>query len=132
MNKKKILVCGATGFMGRNITEYFGSLGEYEVYAVGHKRKLPDSREYKFESVDLTSKKEVNNLFERHDFDIVIQAAANTSGSKDIVERPYLHVTDNAVMNSWILQACYDYNVGHFLFLTQILCFSIRPAPTAD
>ena len=38
---KKVLVCGATGFMGRNITEYFDKQEGYEVYAVGHKRQLP-------------------------------------------------------------------------------------------
>ena len=102
---KKILICGATGFMGRNIVEHFNSLQGYEVYGVGLKRDLENCN---FKTVNLTSKQEVNELFSEHRFNIVIQAAANTSGSKDIIERPYLHVTDNAVMNSWILQACYD------------------------
>ena len=40
--------------------------------------------------------------------DVIIQAAATTSGSRDIVETPYIHVTDNAVMNSLLLRACFD------------------------
>ena len=48
--------------------------------------------------------------------DIVIQAAATTSGSKDIINSPYLHVTDNAVMNSYLLKACYINKIKHFVF----------------
>ena len=60
----------------------------------------------------------MEHIFKDRNFDVVIQAAANTSGAKDIVEKPYLHVTDNAVMNSLLLRACHDYNVKHFLFLS--------------
>ena len=37
--------------------------------------------------------------------DIVIQAAATTSGSKDIVSKPFIHVTDNAVINSYMFRS---------------------------
>lgn len=129
---KKILVLGATGFMGKNIVEHFLPLENYEVYAVGLKHQLKNFPEDRFFVVDLTSKKEVNKLFQRHQFDVVIQAAANTSGSKDIIERPYLHVTDNAVMNSLILQACYDYAVGHFLFLSCGVMYNPSRSPVSE
>ena len=48
--------------------------------------------------------------------DIVLQFAATTSGANDIVNRPYIHVTDNAVMNSLILRECYEQNVEHIIF----------------
>ena len=91
--------------MGRNIAEFFDKLDNFDVYATGLKRSLSDWDSDKFFKVDLTNREQVNKLFNTHNFDIVIQAAATTSGSKDIVEKPYLHVTDNAVMNSLILQA---------------------------
>jgi len=129
---KKILVCGATGFMGRNIAEYFDSLEGFDVYATGKTRRLQGWPKDKFFVVDLTSSKEVDNLFQKERFDIVIQAAATTSGSKDIIERPYLHVTDNAVMNSLILQACYDYDVGHFLFLSCGVMYNPDHSPVTE
>ncbi len=132
MTSKKILVCGATGFMGRNIAEYFNNLSEFEVYATGHKRVLPNWPKDRFFSVDLTSRTEVQELFSKEKFDVVIQAAATTSGSKDIIERPYLHVTDNAVMNSLILQACYDYDVGHFLFLSCGVMYNPDRSPVTE
>tara|TARA_R110002020_G_scaffold378887_2_gene589923 strand:+ start:5420 stop:6400 length:981 start_codon:yes stop_codon:yes gene_type:complete len=129
---KKILVCGATGFMGRNISEYFEKLDEFEVYTTGLKRKLENWPSDRFFKVDLTNREQVKTLFESEQFDIVIQAAATTSGSKDIIEKPYLHVTDNAVMNSLILQACYDYNVGHFLFLSCGVMYNPERSPVTE
>jgi len=115
---KKVLICGVTGFMGINIAKSFLDLNEYEVYGVGNSRFIYDLKDYeKFYKCDLTTKEGIAEVFDKK-YDIVIQAAATTSGAKDIIERPYLHVTDNAVMNSLILQACYDTDVDHFLFLS--------------
>mgnify|MGYP003648224804 CR=1 FL=1 len=129
---KKVLICGATGFMGRNITKYFEDNTNYEVYAVGLKRSLENFNSNRFFKIDLTNKEQVNKLFSENKFDIVIQAAANTSGSKDIISKPYLHVTDNAVMNALILQACYDHNVGHFLFLSCGVMYNPDRSPVTE
>jgi|TARA_R110000851_G_scaffold15345_2_gene50843 GDP-L-fucose synthase len=129
---KKVLICGATGFMGRNIAEYFKDIDGFEAYATGLNRTLGHWPQDRFFKVDLTSRLEVEELFSKHKFDIVIQAAATTSGSKDILERPYLHVTDNAVMNSLILQACYDYDVGHFLFLSCGVMYNPERSPVTE
>ena len=117
---KNILICGASGFMGRNIADKFLKNIGYNVYGVSKNRTPNNHKEYeKYFKCDLTSQEGIDYVFNSGvNFDIVIQAAANTSGSKDIVSRPYLHVTDNAVMNSLILRACYDNSVDHFLFLS--------------
>ena len=52
------------------------------------------------------------------DIDIIIQAAATTSGSKDIVEKPMLHVTDNLIMNSLIFRKAYEKKVNHVIFFS--------------
>ncbi len=132
MSRKNILVCGATGFMGRNIAEYFSAQGGYDVYATGKTRILPNWPEERFYNVDLTSAVDVAELFSRESFDIVVQAAATTSGSKDILEKPYLHVTDNAVMNSLILQECYNNKVGHFLFLSCGVMYNPDRSPVTE
>ena len=132
MNKKKMLVCGGTGFMGKNISNYFDLLEEYEVHIVGLKTDSKNWPQARFHKADLTTRADVNRLFKKHQFDIVVQAAANTSGSKDILERPYLHVTDNAVMNSLILQACYDYEVKHFLFLSCGVMYNPDRSPVTE
>lgn len=129
---KKILICGATGFMGKNISEYFSDLDEYEVYGVGHTRDYINWPGEKIYNEDLTTQVGIDTVFNDQKFDIVIQAAATTSGSKDIVERPYLHVTDNAVMNSLLLQACYDHSVDHFLFLSCGVMYNPERSPVSE
>jgi len=130
---KNILVCGATGFMGRNIAEYFLKNKNFKVYGTGKQRMSPDIDKFEdFFSCDLTSHDGIEQVFSAASYDIVIQAAATTSGSKDIVERPYLHVTDNAVMNSLILQACFDHDVGHFLFLSCGVMYNPDRSPVRE
>ena len=132
--KKNVLICGASGFMGRNIADNFIESEKYNVYGVGKSRIVPNINKYqKFFNCDLTSREGINHVFNgKTKYDIVIQAAATTSGSKDIIERPYLHVTDNALMNSLILQACYDHDVGHFLFLSCGVMYNPERSPVTE
>lgn len=114
--KKKLLICGATGFVGRNLVEYFAKKDEFEIHAVRFNRP-----EYKVPGViwhkcDLRNPTEVENLVK--DVDVIIQAAATTSGAKDIVARPYIHVTDNAVMNSYLFRAAFEHKIKHVIFFS--------------
>lgn len=112
---KKILICGATGFIGKNITIALAKNKNYEVHAVRFKRpayKL--SSNVKWHKADLRNPLLVDKLMKG--MDIVIQAAATTSGSKDIVSKPYIHVTDNAVINSYMFRSAHTHNVKHFIF----------------
>ena len=111
---KKILICGATGFIGRNLLEYYNNKKEYSIRAVYHKR--PALKEYDVEWIqaDLKNSEDVKRALT--DIDIVLQFAATTSGANDIVNRPYIHVTDNAVMNSLILRECYEQSIDHIIF----------------
>ena len=132
---KNVLICGASGFMGRNIADSFIKSGNYKVFGTGNSRVVENIEEYeKFYTCDLTTKAGIDQVFIKNNFkyDIVIQAAATTSGSKDIIERPYLHVTDNAVMNSLILQACYDHDVGHMLFLSCGVMYNPERSPVKE
>jgi GDP-L-fucose synthase len=118
----KILICGSDGFMGHNISNHFLKQPNYEVFGTTYLGKeVPldlDIVKNHLSSVDLTDQRHVGLLFESIKPDIVIQAAANTSGAKDITTRPYIHVTESTVMNTWLLRAVYDYNVKHFLYLS--------------
>ena len=38
------------------------------------------------------------------EFDTIIHCAAVSTGAKDIINRPYLHVTDNAIMGSLVFE----------------------------
>lgn len=111
----KILVLGATGFIGRNMAEHFAGLG-HRVVGTYHLRKPYDGIEW--------VKADLREPFDFSGYDVVIQAAATTSGSKDIVNTPSIHVTDNAVMNALIFRAAADAGVRHVIFFSCTTMFS--------
>ena len=112
---KKILICGATGFIGKNITLGLSKNKNYEIHAVRFKRPAyKTSDNVKWHKADLRKPASIDKLIKN--MDIVVQAAATTSGSKDIVSKPYIHVTDNAVINSFIFRSAYTHEIKHFIF----------------
>lgn len=132
MIKTKILICGATGFIGRNIAEKFALIPEFEVHAVRFKQPVYDLPNITWHQADLRKPEDVERVLEEKD--IVIQAAATTSGSKDIINRPYIHVTDNAVMNSYIFRTAFEQKIKHVIFFSCTVMYpsSDRPLVESD
>lgn len=123
MGKKNILVLGATGFIGRNMAEFFSSNPDFIVTGTYLKSKPLNNPRIKMMQVDLTCVDQVNDIL--CNADIVIQAAATTSGAKDILGQPHIHVTDNAIMNSLIFRAAFEHNVSHLIFFS---CSAMYPS----
>ncbi|MFA5140181.1 MAG: NAD-dependent epimerase/dehydratase family protein [Elusimicrobiota bacterium] len=125
----KLLICGASGFIGKNLVERFSSLPGCETHAVMHKTPLhkPGVRAV---HADLTRAEDVARAVKG--MDVVLQAAAVTSGAKDIATRPHIHVADNAVMNSLLLRACHDHKVGHVVFFSCTVMYPSGPEPVRE
>ena len=132
MSNVKILICGATGFIGRNITEKFALIPEFEVHAVHFKQPEYDLPNITWHQADLRNPEDVERVLSGKD--IIIQAAATTSGSKDIVSQPYIHVTDNAVMNSYIFRTAFEQKIKHVIFFSCTVMYpsSNRPLVESD
>jgi GDP-L-fucose synthase len=112
---KRILICGATGFIGRNLLDFYFQKANYNIRAVHFNRPVIEGYQgVEWVKADLRNPESVKNVLDG--IDIVLQFAATTSGSKDILTRPFIHVTDNAVMNSLLLRECYEQNIKHFIF----------------
>ena len=129
MKKNKVLICGASGFIGRNIAERLAKRDDLKVYGTYFETK-PSIKGVSLTRVDLTRANEVNQIITGKD--IVIQAAAVTSGSRDIVTKPYLHVTDNAIMNSLIFKSCFDNRVKHVVFFSCTVMYPSKKTPVRE
>lgn len=127
MASMRVLVCGATGFIGRNLVERLARRGDLEVHALRYTRDAYVVEGVAWHQADLRDAASVAKIV--HGMDVVVQAAATTSGSGDIVQRPYVHVTDNAVMNSLLLRACFDCRVRHFIFFSCSVMYQPREKP---
>ena len=125
-----IVIMGASGFIGRNVLDYFSKDKENKILATWKTRRIEDTENVTNFQVDLTLNDEVEIAFDKADeifdgkIDVVIQAAATTSGSKDALSKPWYHVTDNAVMNSLILREELNHNVGHHIFFSCTVMYS--------
>lgn len=113
-SKKKVLICGATGFIGRNVAECLSKREDFEIYGTYHNSKPYEKENIRLMRVDLTNKIDIDQITK--DKDVIIQMAANTSGAGKTTTTPHIHVTDNAIVNSLLLRAAFENNVGHFIF----------------
>lgn len=125
----KILILGGAGFIGRNLCEHFSQNSSYDIYATFRREKFENSK-IKWIQADLTRSEEVAKAV--LGMDIVIQAAATTSGAKDIVEKPYVHVTDNAVMNALLFKAFFDAKVKHVVFFSCVTVYKPQEKPVRE
>lgn len=130
MTKMKVLVCGASGFIGRNIALKLGERTDLEVYGTHFKRDAFEHPNIRMRRVDLTDPAQVDEV--ARGMDVIIQAAATTSGSADIVDRPYIHTTDNAVMNSLLLRSAYENAVKHFIFFSCTIMYQSSDKPVKE
>lgn len=128
--KPRLLICGATGFVGRNMTEYFARSGKYDIHAVRFTRPEYACNGVTWHKADLRHPETVEKLLKG--MDIIIQAAATTSGAKDIVTRPFIHVTDNAVMNSYLFRAAFEHKVKHVIFFSCTVMYPSSEKPLKE
>lgn len=125
--KRSILVTGAAGFIGFHLSKKLCSLG-YSVtgidnlndyYEVGlklsrldHLKQLSD---FTFQEVDLTDKKGIDTLFQKNNFDFVVNLAAQ-AGVRYSLTNPYAYLESNLHGFLNILEACRYAKTKHLVY----------------
>ncbi len=118
MTKKKVLIYGASGFIGRNLFEGLSENKDLDVYGtyLANKELNADPPRSHLWRADLTDRYTARRLTEG--FDIVINAAAVTDGSGAIAKNPAGYVADNMLINSNLIEAAHLNKIGQFIFLS--------------
>ena len=127
----KIIITGATGFIGKNLLDFY-SKGNNEVLAIYNKKE--PSRDYDSNVKWIKADLRIPNALEKYlpNTDLFLQFAATTSGAKDIIHKPYIHVTDNAVINSYLLRECFEAKVKHFIFPSCTVMLESKESQSED
>ena len=64
IKKVRVLVCGASGFIGRNIAEYFSKNNNYEVIGVHNRRLIYECSHLRWIKADLTKIEDIERVIE--------------------------------------------------------------------
>lgn len=118
---RKVLVAGATGLIGSNLTARLLAEGA-TVRATLHRRApvVGDGR-VEYVPCDLTRMDDCRRGVA--DVRYVFLCAANTSGAAAIAASPLAHVTPNVVMNTQMLEAAYAAGVEKVLWLSSSIVY---------
>ncbi len=101
---KKILVTGSNGLLGQKLIEKLSKAENVEVVATARgENRLPFAEDYKFVSLDITKKEEVETVFAYEKPDVVIHTAAMTNVDQCETEK----------------DACWDLNVKAVEYLLE-------------
>ena len=128
--KKTILVCGATGFIGRNIIEHLAKIANYKLIGTYHNKPPFTHQGVTWVKADLTDPVQVSTVLEG--VDILIQAAAVTSGVMTIFSHPEIHITDNVVMNSYLFRFAYERRLEHVVFFSCTIMLHSSDSPLSE
>lgn len=129
MTRKKILICGASGFIGRNLFEHFEKLGDhYEVFGTYFKNPFRISNP-RLIPADLRDRDTA--LRATTNMDGVINAAALTAGSGAL--DPAEYIPSNNRINTNLVEAAYKNKVEQFVFLSCSILYPDRnPFPVRE
>jgi len=113
MQKEKILVTGGSGFIGKNLINKLKNQKNLDVTATYFRKAPPKINGVNWLKVDLIRNKD-DSLYKG--IDKVYMLAAISSGAKDIIERPDIFVTDNALINQNTIIGAVNRNVKNIIF----------------
>lgn len=127
---KKILVAGASGFIGTNLIRKLSALGANVVGSYLNHKPILNLPNVKYIQADFTNYKDC--LIATTDIDYVFMTAANTSGAAVMEKTPLSHLTPNVVMNAQILSSAYENSVSKFCFISSNTVYPVTNFPVKE
>lgn len=127
MQNMKILVTGAAGFIGFHLSQKLLAKGNKiigldnlnDYYDVSLKKArlelLKKDNNFSFYQLDLADQEGIEKLFQEHQFDIVVNLAAQ-AGVRYSLKNPHAYINSNIVGFTNILEGCRHSKVKHLVF----------------
>lgn len=133
----KVMITGAAGFIGSTLAKKLLD-NNYEVtgvdnlndyYDVNLKKdrlkRLEINNNFKFEFLDISSREQMKELFEKNSFDYVVNLAAQ-AGVRYSIENPQSYVDTNLVGFGNILEGCRHSKVKHLVYASSSSVYGLN------
>ena len=129
--KKKILITGGCGFVGKNIANYFNK--KYELFIIdnlssGNKKDIP--KNIKIYNLDIQKYDDLLKIFKKNKFHTVIHCAANFANQNSI-DNIFLDTKSNILGTINILELSRKHSIKKFIYLSSS-CIYQSPKSSED
>ena len=133
----KVLVTGAAGFIGMHVSKKLLARGDEVIgldnlndyYSVSLKEdrlaQNQDHPNFSFVRADLADKPAMEALFHAHQFDGVINLAAQ-AGVRYSLENPHAYIDSNIVGFMNVLECCRHHNIGHLVYASSSSVYGLN------
>lgn len=126
----RVVVLGATGFVGRNVAQALADDPKFSVKAVRHRRPAWDHPRLAWIEADLTDASDVARALT--DADVVVHAAAATAGAGANIADPLALVVDNQVMNARVFAGAHRAGVAHVVWFSCSIMYASSERPLRE
>jgi UDP-glucuronate 4-epimerase len=126
----KVLITGVAGFIGfhlaselldrelevvgiDNLNDYYDP--ELKTARLTSIESHVNQKNFHFEKIDISDAESLNSIFEIHDFDVVVNLAAQ-AGVRYSLDNPRSYIDSNLVGFFNVLEACRNFEIGHLVF----------------
>jgi len=144
LNKKRILITGAAGFIGANLVmdllkrtsgatiigidnlnNYYDiNLKLFRLEEVDNLKHNSDSS-WQFIKCDISDKNKLETIFEKYDFDIIVTLAAQ-AGVRYSIDNPDVYMKSNVMGFYNILELCRKYPVEHLVYASSSSVYGVN------
>ncbi|WP_068268333.1 NAD-dependent epimerase/dehydratase family protein [Caviibacter abscessus] len=125
---KEVLILGGAGFIGSHIADVFSQNG-YKCIIVdnlskGNLKNIESVKNKVFYQIDICNKKDLKEVFEKHNIELVYHESAQISVTESIKD-PYFDAKENIMGLINVLDLCVEYKVKKLVFASSAAVYGV-------